>query len=210
MRSDPDFTTEDASLLAFVDAAAPVLKHPIVATADALAAAAHLGQLRKFTNVPYITHPRAVARIVAVHIEDPNVLAAALLHDVLEDTSMRSNIIREECGVQTESLVIGLTNVSRPENGNRPIRKALDLDHLAAGGPEVQSIKLADVSHNRISIVRYDPKFAVRSVSEALDLVAALDKGHPALRKQAARILVGAARGLGIAIPPAVMELSLP
>ena len=48
---------------------------------------AHEGQLRKYTDVPYIIHPISVAFIVASVNDDPDVIAAALLHDILEDTN---------------------------------------------------------------------------------------------------------------------------
>ena len=65
----------------------------LVSQADAFAAKAHDGMLRKGTNTPYIVHPREAAAIAASITDDEHVIAAALLHDVMED-----------CGVTEEEL----------------------------------------------------------------------------------------------------------
>src|SRR4051812_22501753 len=63
------------------------LKHPLAVLADRIATEAHEGQLRKWCAVPYVTHPRRVAALVA-GLDGTNEVdvAAALLHDVVEDT----------------------------------------------------------------------------------------------------------------------------
>jgi len=67
--------------------------------------------------------------------------------------------IKAQFGTKVMKLVEGLTDVSRPEHGNRKIRKALDRAHTAKQGAEVQTIKLADLIHNTESIERFDPHF---------------------------------------------------
>ena len=70
----------------------------------------HLGQKRKFSDTPYITHPEIVACITATYTEDREVLQAALLHDTVEDTDATLAEIEELFGVRVCNLVEELTN----------------------------------------------------------------------------------------------------
>lgn len=71
-------------------------------------------------------------------------------------------------------MVDMLTDVSRPEDGNRAARKKLDREHLAKATPEVKTIKLADLIHNTESIVAHDPKFAEVYLEEKRALLSVL------------------------------------
>lgn len=108
----------------------------------------HGGQVRKYTHDPYWTHPASVARIVATVSQDEEVVAAAFLHDVLEDTSTTADNMRDRFGTKVTSLVLEVTDVSKPSDGNRAARKHLDLLHLAKSSPEGATIKLADLIDN--------------------------------------------------------------
>ena len=70
----------------------------IVVSAQQFATQAHGSQTRKYNNKPYITHPIAVMKRLKQFTNDSNVLAAALLHDVVEDTSITIDEIRAEFG----------------------------------------------------------------------------------------------------------------
>ncbi len=59
-----------------------------IASAEEWATELHEGQFRKYTSEPYIVHPRAVARLVADHGGSPDMVAAAWLHDVVEDCNV--------------------------------------------------------------------------------------------------------------------------
>ncbi len=93
----------------------------IVERARIFATAAHtaVAQLRKYTHEPYIVHPAEVAKIVSTVPHTPQMLAAAWLHDVVEDTGVTLETIRAEFGDEVATLVGWLTDVSRPEQGNR-------------------------------------------------------------------------------------------
>ena len=133
------------------------------ARAHAFAAKAHasIDQRRKYTNDPYIVHPVSVASIVAAAGGSEVMIAAAFLHDVVEDTPVTIEEVEAEFGSEVARLVAELTDVSRPEDGNRKARKAIDRDHSAAASPEGQTIKLADLIDNSETITAYDPNFAV-------------------------------------------------
>lgn len=159
-----------------------------VQRAARFAAQAHGGQKRKYTGEPYIRHPEAVATIVSTVTSDPEVLAAAWLHDVVEDTHVSLAEIHALFGDRIAQLVSDLTDVSVPSDGNRAIRKALDRDHLAQASPEAQTIKYADLIDNTRSIVTHDPAFARLYLREKAALLAVMDRGDPRLRKQAMRL----------------------
>lgn len=128
--------------------------------ARTFATAAHAGQVRKYTGEPYITHCEEVADLIAAHGGTVAQVAAALLHDTVEDTPVTIELIREEFGEHVATLVDGLTDVSKPEDGNRAARKALDRAHTAAQSPECKLIKLCDLISNTRSIAAHDPDFA--------------------------------------------------
>jgi len=98
----------------------------IVRKAQVYAMAAHaaVGQKRKYTNEPYIVHPAEVAKIVAgVPGATPDMVAAAWLHDVVEDTGCTFTDIHMAFGIDIATLVGWLTDVSKPEDGNRAHRQ---------------------------------------------------------------------------------------
>jgi len=131
----------------------------------AFATAAHGDQKRKYTGEPYIQHPIEVAEIVKTVTDDQDVIAAAILHDVVEDTPVTLGGIRIAFGDRVAGFVAEVTDVSRPQDGNRAKRKAMDRDHLAKASPQGQTIKLADLISNAGSILQYDPDFALWSTS---------------------------------------------
>ena len=121
---------------------------------------AHKGQYRKYTHDPYITHPLAVMEIVrGVPGHTQEMLAAAVLHDVVEDTDVSLSDIKSEFGDQVARLVSYLTDISVPEDGNRLKRKRKDAQWYAQGPAEAQTIKVADFIDNTWDIAQNAPKF---------------------------------------------------
>ena len=160
----------------------------IVRKAQVYAMAAHaaVGQKRKYTGEPYIVHPAEVASIVAsVPGSTPDMVAAAWLHDVVEDTGCTFTDIHMAFGIDIATLVGWLTDVSRPEDGKRAVRKAIDRAHTAQAPAEAQTIKLADLISNSKSIVQHDPGFAKTYLEEKRLLLEVLTKGDPELHARA-------------------------
>jgi (p)ppGpp synthase/HD superfamily hydrolase len=153
----------------------------------ATAAHAAVGQLRKYTNEPYIVHPAEVVSIVRSVPHTEAMLAAAWLHDVVEDTGVTIETVRDEFGEEVADLVSWLTDVSRPEDGNRAHRKARDCEHTAAAPAEAQTVKLADLISNTRSIMAHDPKFAVTYLEEKRALLAVMTRGDATLMSIARR-----------------------
>lgn len=165
----------------------------VVHKAQVFAIAAHsaVGQRRKYTGEPYYVHPAEVARIVAgVPGSTPEMVAAAWLHDVVEDTGCTFTDIHMNFGIDVATLVGWLTDVSRTEDGNRAHRKALDREHTAAAPAEAQTVKLADLISNSRSIMAHDPEFARTYLAEKRLLLAVMTKGDPELYAEASRYVV--------------------
>ena len=160
---------------------------PDVERAYRFAKAAHeaVGQIRKYTGDPYICHPLAVAVIVSKVEHTESMLMAALLHDTVEDTRVTLEEVAREFGEEVAALVGWLTDVSRPEDGNRTRRKAIDREHSGQAPAAAQTIKLADLLHNTSSIVAHDPAFARVYLQEMAALLEVLSKGDGGLRMKA-------------------------
>lgn len=163
----------------------------LIEKADTFALAAHsaVGQVRKYTNEPYINHPREVAQLVASVGGSDVMVAAALLHDVLEDTMVSYGVVEDVFGSTVARLVGWLTDVSKPEDGNRAARKAIDRDHIASAPPEAKTIKLADLISNTRSIVKYDRGFARVYLAEKRLLLTFLNAGNEVLCAKAWHLL---------------------
>ena len=162
---------------------------PLINEAKMLAGKAHEGQFRKYSKMPYIVHPIEVATIVQSVDHTDEMIAAALLHDVVEDTDFTLDDIAEKTSQKVADLVEGLTDVSKPEDGNRKVRKAMDKDHLAKQSAEVQTIKLADVISNTQDIKANDPSFAKVYIEEMKALLEVLTKGDKTLYAKAKEIV---------------------
>ena len=132
----------------------------LVVRARTFARLAHGSQKRKYTGEPYIVHPIEVSEIVARHNGSKEMIAAALLHDTVEDTDVTIDDIHNEFGNAVALLVDDLTDVSKLEDGNRATRKAMDRDHTANASAAAMVIKAADLISNSKSIAENDPKFA--------------------------------------------------
>ena len=150
---------------------------------------AHQGQIRKYTGEPYIVHPMEVAQIVRSVTTNPHMIAAALLHDVVEDTNITNDVIRAFFGHHVAMLVEMLTDVSKPEDGNRKTRKELDRRHTSLATPQAKTIKLADLISNIPSIVEHDKNFSKVYMREKKALLEVLVEGDPKLYAKAKELV---------------------
>lgn len=153
----------------------------------ATAAHAAIGQTRKYTGEPYIVHPIEVANLLLQYVPDvtDEQLAAAYLHDVLEDTQVTENVLRAQFGDEVTDLVVWLTNKSKKTDGPRAVRKKIDRQHLAKAPAEAQTIKLADLLANTDSIVDHDKDFARVYLPEKKALLEVLTLGNRVLWNKA-------------------------
>lgn len=150
--------------------------------------------MRKYTGEPYINHPIEVMDIVrtASHYTDL-MLAAALLHDTIEDTAVTRDDIEREFGSDVADMVMELTD--QCTEGNRAKRKAAEAVRLSTISEEAQTVKLADLISNSVSIIEHDPRFAKIYLQEKARILEVMTDGDPGLYARAIAQL-GAARKL--------------
>ena len=152
----------------------PADQLPLLRRAWEVGAAAHHGQTRK-SGEPYITHPVAVAQVLAELGLDVETLIAAILHDTIEDTPLTQAEITEGFGESVAELVDGVTKLDklhfrdRQEAAAESFRKML----LAMSRDlRVIMIKLADRLHNMRTLGAQSPEARKRIAKETLDIYA--------------------------------------
>ena len=144
------------ALLAQVAAHHPQADLGVVTGAFEMAIEAHQGQLRA-TGEPYVVHPIAAAQVLAELGLDPIAIAAALLHDVPEDTDFGLVDIEERFGTDVAHLVDGVTKLSRFSTHSHEERQAENIRKMLlamAQDIRVVLIKLADRLHNMRTLQR--------------------------------------------------------
>ena len=142
--------------------------------AYAFSEAAHHGQFRK-SGEPYISHPLAVAKILAQWHLDPQALTAALLHDVMEDTAVTKEEIAESFGKPVAELVDGVSKIDAIEFQSKEDFQAENFRKMLlamARDVRVILIKLADRLHNMRTMQVMDPARKKRIARETLDIYA--------------------------------------
>ncbi|MCS6785950.1 MAG: bifunctional (p)ppGpp synthetase/guanosine-3',5'-bis(diphosphate) 3'-pyrophosphohydrolase [Thiobacillaceae bacterium] len=142
--------------------------------AHAFSARAHAGQYRK-DGEPYITHPLAVAEILAGWRMDGQTLVAALLHDVLEDTGVTREQIAAEFGPAVADLVDGVTKLDQIHFESKAQAQAENFRKMLlamAKDLRVILIKLADRLHNMRTLEAMSPQARARIAQETLDIYA--------------------------------------
>jgi GTP diphosphokinase / guanosine-3',5'-bis(diphosphate) 3'-diphosphatase len=150
----------------------------LVSRAYALAADAHAGVERK-SGEPYITHPVAVAAILADMQMDAETIAAALLHDVPEDTTITLDDIRNQFGERVARLVDGVTKLKRIEwlSDREDVAKAESLRKMflaMADDVRVVLIKLADRLHNMRTLGSMPTRNQLATAQETMEIYAPL------------------------------------
>ncbi|MBC7723181.1 MAG: bifunctional (p)ppGpp synthetase/guanosine-3',5'-bis(diphosphate) 3'-pyrophosphohydrolase [Burkholderiaceae bacterium] len=146
----------------------------IIERAYVTAEKAHRGQLRK-SGEPYITHPIAVAQILADLGIGPKTLAAAILHDTVEDTDYSLDVLREEYGDEIAMLVDGVTKLDKLKYGDSAQAETVRKMVVAMSKDiRVLVIKLADRLHNARTWGFVESESARRKAQETLEIYAPL------------------------------------
>lgn len=160
----------------------------LILRATAYAERWHRGQVRKYTGEPYIVHPIEVAHLVATVNPGDEVVAAALLHDVIEDCGVTVNQIDQAFGAEVAALVFMVTDRYTKEafpELNRATRKALEVRRIATISAPAKIVKLADMISNTQSITLHDPGFAKTYMPEKRAMLDVLAEASPPLYVQA-------------------------
>ena len=148
----------------------------LIEKAYQVAATLHEGQLRE-SGEAYITHPVAVAGIVAELTEDPTAIAAALLHDVVEDCAITLEELRLEFTPEVALLVDGVTKLERIHFADKEAQQAASIRKMFAltvKDVRVLIIKLADRLHNMRTLASKSVVSQHRTAQETLDVYAPL------------------------------------
>ncbi|MFT4043478.1 MAG: RelA/SpoT family protein [Gordonia sp. (in: high G+C Gram-positive bacteria)] len=134
----------------------------------------HRGQTRK-SGDPYITHPLAVATILADLGMDTTTLVAALLHDTVEDTGYSLHQLESDFGPEVAHLVDGVTKLDKVTLGNAAEAETIRKMIIAmARDPRVLVIKVADRLHNMRTMRFLPPEKQARKARETLEVIAPL------------------------------------
>ncbi|HEX7847136.1 MAG TPA: HD domain-containing protein [Chitinophagaceae bacterium] len=161
---------------------------------------AHGDQQRKYSPERYIAHPVRVMQTCRKYSSKLPVLAAALLHDVVEDTEVGSreleeylsSVLSKEDVAHTMKLVIELTDVYTKEaypRLNRKRRKAKESERLETTSGDAQTIKYADIMDNCRAIGKSDNDFALVFLKECSELLNKMTKGKKELWDEARTIV---------------------
>ncbi len=139
---------------------------------------AHAPQVRK-SGDPYIIHPCNVARILVeeLDVHNPEILAAALLHDTMEDVDyVNAALLREKFGANVEAIVEGCTKVKHYTGDKQTFKKLVHRKIFtgAAAKPEVMIVKLSDRLHNMRTLASMAGHKRQKISDETLDIYAPL------------------------------------
>ncbi|MGH9189646.1 MAG: RelA/SpoT family protein [Acidimicrobiales bacterium] len=165
-----------AELLATFSTRHPTADASLIERAYRTAAQAHTGQVRR-SGDPYIHHPLAVASILADLGLDDVTLAAALLHDAVEDTGVTLEAVANEFGPEVAAIVDGVTKLDRVSFDSREAQQAATMRKMLvamAKDIRVLVIKLADRLHNMRTIAAMPVENQHRTAQETLDIYAPL------------------------------------
>jgi (p)ppGpp synthase/HD superfamily hydrolase len=157
---------------------------------------AHGDQKRKYSGDRYIVHPIRVMEICSQYTQNHIILAAALLHDVLEDTPVTKlkmklfleTIMSVEDADKTIKLVAALTDVYTKEKFpllNRKNRRYKESERLHNIPADAQTVKYADIIDNTIDMTQNDPDFATVYLKECMTTLKKITNGNPELYKRA-------------------------
>lgn len=171
----------------------------LMARIFATAAHAAVDQYRPYTGEPYHHHLAEVVDLLEKHgVEDEGTLAAAWLHDVVEDTAVTLNLVEEAFGDRVGLMVQKLTDLPPLPGTNREERKTFDLLRLVHSDGQVQAIKCADLLSNMDAIVVFDPSFARVCLPEMKEILVRMRKAPESLRSRALEVCLAGMRRIGL------------
>jgi GTP diphosphokinase / guanosine-3',5'-bis(diphosphate) 3'-diphosphatase len=165
-----------SSLIEKVSSYGPEGTEEVIADAYNAAHAAHRGQTRK-SGEPFVYHPLATADVLAELRLDPTTIAAALLHDVLEDTGVTKEELSERFGDDVAEIVDGVTKLKRLPSGNLEEAQAESLRKMIVAmsrDVRVIIIKLADRLHNMRTLAYLKRETQLKKATETLEIYAPL------------------------------------
>jgi len=165
-----------------------------------------INERRRNPNRAREVHLKAVAELVAGVTDDEEMVAAAWLHDIVEDSPATLDEVEREFGAGVSLLVAEITGPSRPGHGDRAQRKALDRRHFAQASPRAKTVKLAELVDNCEELRRHDEALKRILAVETAALLDVLAEGDERLVERARRTLAKCTEKLPAAEPDGSME----
>ena len=172
----PDSMAPFDQLLKTVKSRRPKADLKLIEKAYAIADRAHTGQVRK-SGDPFISHPLGVATILAGLGLDEETVAAALLHDAIEDTELDLADVEQDMGFQVAALIDGVTKLDKIRYRSAEQTRAENLRKMivaTARDVRVLLIKIADRLHNMRTIAPLAPEKRELIARETLEIYAPL------------------------------------
>jgi (p)ppGpp synthase/HD superfamily hydrolase len=160
----------------------------LVERARAYATGAHaaVGQRHKQEQFPFATHLQSVAELVADAGGTPSMVAAARLHDVVENTAGTVDDLRREFGDLVATYVDWLTDPSKDGDAEA---KAKEHTRLTSAPLEVKTIKLADLIDNCSTVLRYQPEIVDEYLADKEQVMQLVADGNGPLYQKAMNII---------------------
>lgn len=166
----------------------------ILTASIALAYKCHEHQKRRFTGLPYITHLEEVANLVAQYSMDNKVIAAGMLHDLIEDTSATAQDIigvLPAGGEFVANLVLEVTNDHPKEIDGVKLTRDQKFMHnyarLSKASPNAMLIKCCDIMSNCRDILDHDRVYGARYLAEKLAVISSFNTDESTAEAQALR-----------------------
>ena len=171
----------------------------LIGQAISFAARAHRHQLRKDRETPYVAHPVRVCLVVrhVFGIDDPVVLAAAVLHDTIEDTTTDYDDLIGRFGAEVAGCVAAMSKDTRLPEAER---EAAYLDRLVSGDWRVAVCKLADGYDNLSDFAALSPAARAKQVGNVSEYLDAVRPRVPAEARRAFEIVDAAVASLRAAV----------
>lgn len=143
----------------------------LIDIAKLVASQSHEGQVRKYTNEPYVNHPIRVQQWLSQFHVGELIEAAALCHDVLEDCDVNYTALEMTVGTQVADLVQEVTNNVYPAGMSRTERYWGNTIKLLNASHQAQTLKCGDIYDNCKDVYELDASYAARYLSEKFFLV---------------------------------------
>lgn len=163
-----------------------VSEKELINKAKEFATSKHEGQFRKFGKVAYITHPANVAEIVDKFGGSPEMVAAAWLHDVVEESNVSLDEIKKLFGENVASLVKELTN---PTDLDKSKKGQYLLDKMNTMSSDALTIKLADRLSNVSDFATAKPSFVQKYAPETKFIIDGLEEHERPLTPQQTKLI---------------------
>jgi len=158
----------------------------LIQKAKDFATAKHEGQLRKFGNKPYIIHPAGVAKIVEDSGGTPEMIAAAWLHDVVEESGVSFVELREMFGDKVAGIVSELSN---PSDLDKSKKGQYLLSKMNTMSSDALTVKLSDRLNNVLDFSTARPSFVQKYAGETMFIINGLEETERPINQQQSKLL---------------------